>query len=347
MVARYTITTQLILLLVGLIIFSLLSTIGLTFHSQGELSASDSNNFISHPSDKDHGGGDNIISIPSKEGINLPAVTVIITAHPIPSHPSLKHLDQVMESLNLLGLPTENLPIILACDAPKRLHEKYQQFINAVRVKYPHVNITQTEKSKGICNNMKTGFAAVQTKYVLTVQHDMPFARPLELQAAVQVMERFPHRVKYIRFNQNVNTCRLAGCDNVDCSFYREQRFPIQIPQNYTNGCMALTRSVCWSDNNHLTTVNYYNSVVFPKCTGGAMEGVMDSYSNRETHNITGTYIYGSLEYPWQVEHEDGSETRPKNHKRRKGKDRGIDYDHSQYTQKSPLISGECEQGES
>jgi len=58
-------------------------------------------------------------------------VTFIITAHPIPSHPSLKHLDLVMDSLQRLkGLAghLEEIPIILACDAPKRLHEKYQEF---------------------------------------------------------------------------------------------------------------------------------------------------------------------------------------------------------------------------
>lgn len=72
----------------------------------------------------------------------------------------------------------------------------------------------------------------------------------------------------------------------------------------------------------------------------------MAGLSTEKTHNITGTYIYGPLEYPWQVEHQDGSETRPANHKRRKGKDKGINYDHSQYTQKLPLVMGECIEGE-
>ena len=281
--------------------------------------------------------------------MNGPTLTIVITAHPIPSHPSLKHLDETIESLNFLKLASGQYEVVLACDAPTKLHDKYQKFKENVREKYPQIRIIETPKSYGICNNMKTAFAFVETKYVLTVQHDMPFARPLELMASIDAMERFPHRIKFVRFNQNQNSCRKIGCDMNDCKFYREQRFPVKV--NQTNACMALIRTACWNDNNHLTTVEYYNNLVFPRCAEAskpvAMEHVMTHFSTAETHNITGTYIYGSLEFPWQVEHEDGSETRPKNHKRRQNTDSGVDYDLSQYSQKTPLVMGDCVQGES
>jgi hypothetical protein len=251
-------------------------------------------------------------------------------------------LDYVIESLQHLNLPNTT-PIILGCDAPTKLHTKYAQFQQNVREKYPHVQIVEASEKAGICNNVKSAMSVVQTKYVILVQHDMPFARPLEIPSALQVMERYP-KVKYIRFNQNENQCRRAGCDDRDCSFYREQRFPV-VEQQQT--CLALIRTACWSDNNHLTTVAYYNQVVFPKCKpGDAMEKVMTPFSAANTHNITGTYIYGPLGFPWQVEHEDGSETRPANHKRRYSTDKGVDYDRSQFTQNLPLVSGPCIEGE-
>ena len=198
-------------------------------------------------------------------------------------------------------------------------------------------------KADGICHNVRSGMEAVKTKYVLLIQHDMPFALPLEIGDAMEVMELHPDKVKYIRFNQNQNQCRQVGCDDTDCAFYREERFQIGPPKDSQSKCMALIRTVCWSDNNHLTTVNYYENIVFPRCQpGGAMEGVMERYSRAETHDVTGTYIYGPLEFKWQIEHEDGSETRPKKHKRRRGPDRGIDYDHSQYTQGVPVAQGLC-----
>jgi len=216
----------------------------------------------------------------------------------------------------------------------------------AVNQKYPNLQIVQSPNADGICNNVKSGMAAVKTKYVLLIQHDMPFAdRTLEALSAMRVMQAYPEKVKYIRFNQNENSCYHTGCDKRDCSFYREQRFDVKNDSNSSSSsCMALIRSVCWSDNNHLTTVKYYNEEVFPRCQSNKpMEWAMAPLMKADFHNVTGTYIYGSLDFPWQVEHEDGSETRPKNHKRRKSPKRGEGiFDENQYTQKQPLISGTC-----
>ena len=100
---------------------------------------------------------------------DVPPYTVVITAHPIPSHPSLKHIERTMDSLGLLNPKPAH--VILACDYPKKLHEQYKQFKEAFRVRYPHVEIVEKGSPwEGICGNMMSGFDAAKTEFILTVQ---------------------------------------------------------------------------------------------------------------------------------------------------------------------------------
>lgn len=99
----------------------------------------------------------------------VPPYTVVITAHPIPSHPSLEHIERTMDSLELLNPKPAH--VILACDYPQKLHEKYRQFKEAFRVRYPHVEIVAKDSPwEGICGNVKSGFGAAKTEFILTVQ---------------------------------------------------------------------------------------------------------------------------------------------------------------------------------
>ncbi|EJK75429.1 hypothetical protein THAOC_02846 [Thalassiosira oceanica] len=157
----------------------------------------------------------------------VPPYTVVITAHPIPSHPSLEHIERTMDSLELLNPKPAH--VILACDYPQKLHEKYRQFKEAFRVRYPHVEIVAKDSPwEGICGNVKSGFGAAKTEFILTVQ------------------------------------------------------------------------------------VTIALDVIFPECEKRgkpvSMEAVMEVFQNRESHNMTGTFIYGPLDFGNQLKHTDGSE---------------------------------------
>jgi len=118
-------------------------------------------------------GGDKELADPSpddgKSIMHVPPYTVVITAHPIPSHPSLKHIEGTMDSLGFLNPKPDH--VILACDFPQKLHGQYRQFKEAFRVRYPHVEIVEKDSPwDGICGNIKSGFGAAKTEFILTVQ---------------------------------------------------------------------------------------------------------------------------------------------------------------------------------
>ena len=225
-------------------------------------------------------------------------LSIIITASYIPSHPSIKLIQEVIESLELLNLPNDVL-VILAHDFSDESNyieylKKLDEYIKGKNnLKFKIV----VRKSHGhLVGNVRNALKHVDTEFVLVIQHDLKFnKRPIDIMKVVEDM-RINKELKHIRFNKRCN--RPTNADSHFGLFGKE----IQ-SQNFT-----YTRTNAWSDNNHICPVDYYREIVMKECNDGKpMEYFLLLKSkNEKIHKKYGTYLFGPVEDRSYIKHLDG-----------------------------------------
>jgi len=253
----------------------------------------------------------------AEESNNPIDTTLIIITSLIPTHPSLRIINQTIASLQLLqGLP-RNSPLFIAIDKP--LEEKQpgdldrlRQYIDNLNRTYgvlDHVTLIEATEHVGISGNIKQALDRVQTKYLYMIQHDFAFARPINHTGTIQVMEQYPKDMRIVRFNKRSNF--PAGVDKGDC-------FAMETPVDNANG-LHFTKTQGWSDNNHLTTKEYYGDAFgfFYKFFsdkgkkinyGRPMEWVMMPVA-ADNCTVWGPHLYGAKGEPPTLLHLDGRNT--------------------------------------
>ena len=227
------------------------------------------------------------------------SLTIIITASFIPSHPSLSIIKQTIDSLHLINYPSDT-KIILAHDYCNNVnYNLYFKELNHYVKAFPNIMIVTRETHGHLVGNIRNALHYVTTKYILVIQHDLPFVRSFDIQKVISDMEENPS-IKYVRFNKRNNI--KSGFDALNDLFGLQQE-----QTNYT-----YTRTPAWSDNNHICTTSYYNTIVMKECSDGyPMEICLHGKNvNLETHNIYGTYLFGPLDYPQTIYHTDGRNTK-------------------------------------
>lgn len=249
------------------------------------------------------------------------SLTVIITASYIPSHPSIEIIQKTIESLSYINL-LKHTKIILAHDGllAKKNNEKansilYEEYLENLR-KYitslplnhcPNIEITRCTNHVHLTGNVRNAMSTVTTKYVLVIQHDLPFFREFDIQKVIQDMNE-NENLKHIRFNKRSN---IKAVSDIGRTSEASQLFGLQVKQtNYT-----YTRTPSWADNNHICKTQYYNDIVLKECSDGrAMEhDLMKKIRNETTHKKYGTFIFGQLNNPAVIKHTDG-----RRHKKRR-----------------------------
>ena len=237
-------------------------------------------------------------------------VSVIVTASPIPSHPSPRIILETVNSLDLLGLG-EHAPILLVHDAvpPDAAgseQDRYADYLielkEAVKDRQ-NVEVHLLDTWGHLVGGVTYGIDAIKTQYVLIVQHDLPFVRSVPISKLVELME---HRreIAHIRFNKRTNLAEAS-----DGSTRSRRRFFSQV--SFPNSEFALIQTLSWSDNNHLTTRGYYRDLVLPLIGDQptAMEKVLNPLARRRFHPILGTYIFGAINEPAVIGNLDGRKT--------------------------------------
>ncbi len=206
-------------------------------------------------------------------------LSVIITASYIPSHPDIKLIKEVIESLVLLNLPKDTL-IVLAHDHSK--NPDFNQYLKNLKnfVRHdPNFKIVVRRTHGHLVGNIRNALQYIESEFVLVIQHDLKFnKRPIDIMKIVADMKKHPE-LKHIRFNKRCN--RPTNCDSHFGLFGKEIKC-----QNFT-----YTRTNAWSDNNHICPTKYYRDIVMKECNDGKpMEYFLLLKSiDEETHKIYGT----------------------------------------------------------
>ena len=226
-------------------------------------------------------------------------LTIIITSSLIPSHPEIKIIQETIESLKLINMPSD-VEIILAHDYNNHIHYiTYLKKLNEYIKSNSNIKIVKRENHGHLTGNIRNALQFVNSKYILVIQHDLPFIRKFNIQKVIYDMEE-NNNLKHVRFNKRKNYKR--GTDALN------DLFGLQIKQeNYT-----YTRTPAWSDNNHLCLTKYYNDVVMKECPNGCpMEHRLHGKNkNQELHKKYGTYLFGELNHPQVIKHTDGRRTK-------------------------------------
>ena len=246
-------------------------------------------------------------------------VTVIISGSYLDSHPSINFMQEVIESLELTGIP-HNTPLILSHDRIKPgtegVEEKekaYQEYFKNLEeytksAKFKNITIFQAPEWGHLTRTLKYAVSQVKTKYMLVLQHDIHIRREIPVLKMIDLMEKHEH-IKHLRFNVRRNHPTFMWWDGYQGgeTLFNEEEY------DGTKLCVT----PAWSDQNHLATKEYYENVVFPDCTNPDGELIYDFMENRlnglchHNHSRYGTYIYGEYGAPRTSRHSDGRKSSP------------------------------------
>lgn len=254
------------------------------------------------------------------EAFGLPELlTVLVVGSPIPSHPSTEIISATVDSLNLLGID-HRTRVVLAHDgvppgADSELVANYAAYLANLRESCesrPNTLVTVNPRWGHLSGNIRNALQEVTTPYVLICQHDFPFIRGLELARVIAGMAGTP-RIQHVRFNKNANTPVVWDCDPPSrAQFYTEEVIATPL------GELRLTRTIGWSDNNHLCRVDYYRNIILPLVGERRIfpEHAANLAASHRVHDVLGTYIFGGIGDPPVLEHRDGrrSELIPTGH---------------------------------
>jgi beta-1,4-mannosyl-glycoprotein beta-1,4-N-acetylglucosaminyltransferase len=246
-------------------------------------------------------------------------LTVIISGSYLDSHPSITFMREVVESLELTGIP-HSAPLILAHDKIKpgiegfvEKEKAYQEYFNnleeyAKSSKFKNITISQAPEWGHLTRTLKHAVSQVKTKYMLVLQHDIHIRREIPVMKMIDLMEKHEH-IKHLRFNVRRNHPTFMWWDGYQGgkTLFNEEEY---------DG-VKLCVTPAWSDQNHLATKEYYETVVFPDCTNPDGELIWDFMENRmnglchHNHSRYGTYIYGEYGAPRTSRHSDGRKSSP------------------------------------
>ena len=248
-------------------------------------------------------------------------ITVIVSASYLDSHPDITFIKEVIESLELTGI-TYDTPIILSHDRIKpdtegfeNKEKAYREYFKTLQKyadssKFSNITIFQAPEWGHLTRTLKYTVSQVKTKYMLVLQHDIHIRREIPVLKMIDLMERNAH-IKHLRFNVRKNHPIFMWWDGYQGgkTLFNEEEY---------DG-VKLCVTPAWSDQNHLATKEYYETVVFPDCTNPDGELIYDFMENRlnglchHNHARYGTYIYGEYGAPRTSRHSDGrnSSTEP------------------------------------
>jgi hypothetical protein len=223
---------------------------------------------------------------------------VIITTSYSPYINSIVNLKKTIESINVIkDLRTNAISykLIIALDG---LNPNYSSIWHRISYARFVKNVMKLEKQGAVIavntnwghlsGNLYNAFRlAVRSRFTLIVQDDLMFINDLPINRIITVMESNA-KIKHVRFNRRKNI--VSGRDT-------------QLKQIKSGGLFFL-KTDNWSDNNHITTADYYRKIVFPRIVNKKTypENVLRKF-NKIHPEVCGTFIYGEIKADQSIVH--------------------------------------------
>ena len=259
-------------------------------------------------------------------------ITTIITTAPHRFMNENHHLLHTVKSLHQVPFFTKN-PIMICfdggeihphhpldkkCATPTDLKE-YEIYKKnnkaAILAFFPHAQFFELPFRGCLTKNIHQCFHDVTTDYVNIMQHDLPIRKMFPVEDIIKVMRVEP-TMKLVRYSVRTNK------DHENFTRKKIQQShnprPPLTKEEIVKGNLTFSRCHQWSDQNHITTVGYYNTIVFPE--------TLPLCSFMEHHLLTkpafdhdhyGTYYFGGYEDGLYSIHSDGRNSRPSTKKTR------------------------------
>lgn len=234
-------------------------------------------------------------------------LSIIISASPSPTHPSTHLILETLGSLKFLELP-KGVNIILAHDGIKHhsleLLDNYNQYLTQLKnILYGQevVKLLVNKKWTHLNGVLHEAIDQTFTKYVLVLQHDLPFIRHIDLAKLIELMET-NSEIRHVRFSKSREPYFWDVDPRYRKKFYLEHYFAKDGLE------LVLTKTLGWTDNNYLCTKEYFEKVVFPITRNENIfpESAMNLASSRFTKNLFGNWRYGGIDDGPYIEHTNG-----------------------------------------
>tara|TARA_B110000858_G_C17792919_1_gene470902 strand:+ start:1900 stop:2682 length:783 start_codon:yes stop_codon:yes gene_type:complete len=239
-------------------------------------------------------------------------ITIVITSSKIRSHPKITCIKGVLNSIDKFVLSKNKPKIIITQDFDDNpLYLSYLQNLEKYISNKPHMQIVKLTKRGYLIGNVLNALKYVKTKYVLIVQHDLPFITNIYLDKILLDLENNPS-IKCMRFGK-----KKVGKQNCD-SWGNNSLYGKEITGKY----FTYTRTAAFCDNNHICKKDYYydfvlkhiklptpeNACLKDKRKIGGMETQLKDWCNSlARHNEQGTYVFGKHNItPAQIGNIDG-----------------------------------------
>lgn len=249
-----------------------------------------------------------LFAVEDEQQLPLTDTTVIITSSLIPTHPSIRMVNETVDSIRemLEGL-AYNTPILISVDGRKEYNkedtERLQGYVENLRIRFqhdPYVTILNNYQFGHISNSIRVALLMVETEFVYVVQHDFKFIKPINHSALTGLMTEIPEQIQIIRFNKGKRTKQddpLAICSDYN------QFTSVKYGTNLT--------LAHWSDNNHLTTKRYYQKIL--EQIGPTPRAVESPLMHCLVYNTSDCTYLRQYVYNWEdgpfIKHLDGRNT--------------------------------------
>ena len=233
-------------------------------------------------------------------------ITIITTTNPIPIMPSTRIIREAQESLcRIPALAKCKKVIVFDGIQPwfeNRVHdyEEYKRRVAELAAKDPSFAKTELVFCPSwmhIAGAVREAMKRVSTPYIFIHQHDFRLEKTFDLNGVIASMAANP-RIKHVRLAYGETNTAQAGHDGPVDEVIEGLSF------------IPLSRTFGWSDNDHVSRLDYYLEFVLPQSGFGGMEETLHPAMKKalaefgiSAHERYGTYLYGPISDGGYLDH--------------------------------------------
>ena len=200
-------------------------------------------------------------------------------------------------------------------DRPPQNEERfdlYIQLLNAsmplIRNCIPSINpllvVTKTHLHQA--KALAFGLSLIKTPFFLKMEHDHIFVKQVPIYGILHDMMR-NNALKVVRFNRRRN--KRIKCDHGYYDQPWKKKRSRALWKAHAGESHVYTRTVCFSDMNHVSRVKFYMDTILPPAVKAAPQMVETTIQKIVVYNHSafGTYIYGGPNFEKTLTHLDAS----------------------------------------